>query len=133
MKNLTFNKAEKLKSRKSIESLFRSGQSVSSPPFKLLYRKAEFSDYPAKMTVAIPKKLIRKAVERNLLKRRTREAYRQYKNLVYKELRKGQPKSFEMVFLYQSKDIADYQSIKRAVNVLLIRFLENQKLTGSNI
>ena len=113
-------KKEKLKARKSIESLFRSGNTFSSPPFRLLYRRVEGLAVPVQMTVAIPKRSIRRAVDRNLLKRRTREAYRLQKHQL---LEKVAPKNdcYEILFLYHSDEIADFNTIRRAVRVLLTR------------
>jgi ribonuclease P protein component len=115
-----FNKNEKLKSRKSIESLFRTGNTYSSPPFRLLYRKVEELAVPVQMTVAIPRKNIRRAVDRNLLKRRTREAYRLQKQSLLETVAVKKD-CYEILFLYQSDEIADYKTIRSAVRVLLTR------------
>ncbi|MEX0982292.1 MAG: ribonuclease P protein component [Bacteroidales bacterium] len=123
MERHTFNKKEKLKSRKSIEILFRTGNSISSPPLRLIYRKINDGSAPIMMTVSVPKKLIKKAVHRNLLKRRIREVYRQLKPAITKQT---EEKSFhyEIMFVYQASEVVEYRTIKNAVNVLLIRLSE---------
>lgn len=75
------------------------------------------------MTVSVPKKLINKAVHRNLLKRRIREIYRQLKPPICKQ---AEEKSvhYEIMFLYQAPEVIEYRTIKNAVNVLLIRLSE---------
>lgn len=72
------------------------------------------------MTVAIPRKSIRRAVDRNLLKRRTREAYRLQKSGLLEKV-SVKKHSLEILFLYQSGEIADYKTIRSAVRVLLTR------------
>jgi len=120
MERYTFNKKEKLKSRKAIEILFRTGNSISSPPLRLIYRKVNDQSAPIMMTVAVPKKFIKKAVHRNLLKRRIREVYRQLKPTICKQV---EEKSchYEIIFLYQASEVFEYRTIKNAVNILLIR------------
>ena len=120
MAEYTLNKSEKLKSRKSIEALFHNGRTIISPPFKLLYKQVDFLPAPAQMTVAVPKRLVRRAVDRNLIKRRTREAYRLRKNLLFEAL-SAQGAYFEIIFLYQSGEPQDYNSISNSINFLLIR------------
>lgn len=119
----SLNKYEKLKSRKSIESLFRSGSVISSPPFRLLFRKVDNLPYPAQMTVAVPKKQIKRAVDRNLIKRRTREAYRLKKLNIYKVIG-GRGSHYELFFLYQSSEVKDYKTISNSLNFLLSKLSE---------
>lgn len=141
MERNTFNKREKLKSRKAIEELFRSGSSLSSPPFRLIYREIEQTTstvflpdnkkesrgtFPVLMTVAVPKKMIRKAVHRNLLKRRTREAYRLNKSSLSK-LAKRKNQHYELLLLYQATEIVDYSVIRSSIQALLFRLSEKIK------
>lgn len=147
MERYTFNKSEKLKSRKAIEELFRTGSSLSSPPFRLIYRmvnpttspafrlntsKTGLGTSPVLMTVAVPKKLIRKAVHRNLLKRRTREAYRLNKSSICNLATKNN-RHYELLFLYQAGEIVDYSIIRNSIQALLFRLAEKIKThnTGS--
>lgn len=125
----TLNKNEKLKSRKSIESLFRSGHAVSSPPFKLFFRKVDSLPHPAQMTVAVPKRLIKHAVDRNLVKRRTREAYRLKKSDLYSVIQ-DQNSHYELLFLYQASEIMDYKKIRSSVNFLLIKLSDKINYRG---
>ena len=67
------SRAERLRGDKSIGELFREGRSGFVFPFCV---PAEAGVPAGSMLVSVPKKLFRRAVKRNLLKRRTREAFR---------------------------------------------------------
>lgn len=77
----TFNKEERLCSRKSLDLLFKSGSSFLLYPFRVsyLFVPAEPS-YPVQVVVNVSKKRFKRAHDRNLIKRRIREAYRMLKD-----------------------------------------------------
>jgi len=84
----TFNKQEKLKSKKLIERLFTEGKSVSIYPLKLVYLKVEHSsEYVVQAGVSVSKRKFKKAVDRNRIKRLIRECYRKNKHIVYGNLK----------------------------------------------
>lgn len=124
MNKNTLHKAERLKSRKAIEQLFKTGKTISSPPFRIIYRFVEKNDCTSKMTVAIPKRMIKHAVDRNLLKRRTREVYRVQKQDLNTILEKKNLQ-IELLFLYQASEILDFAVIKRSVSFLLLKLTKN--------
>ena len=62
--------------------------------------------------VSVPKRFFKRAVKRNLLKRRLREAYRTQKELLG-------PSSIDVLFLYNSKEVLDFLSIKEEVASVL--------------
>lgn len=74
MKN-TFKKAERLSKKKLIEELFAKGSYFYLAPFKVVYLEEPTSQYH-QVLISVPKRIFKKAVTRNLLKRRIREAYR---------------------------------------------------------
>ncbi|WP_316737641.1 ribonuclease P protein component [Pedobacter aquatilis] len=73
----TFRKEERLCSRKHLELLFKNGSSFLLYPFRVSYIFIEDKiDVPVQVVINVPKKRYKRAVDRNLLKRRIREAYR---------------------------------------------------------
>lgn len=77
----TFNKEERLCSRKSLDLLFKSGSSFLLYPFRISYLFVPAtSGYPVQVVVNVSKKRFKRAHDRNLIKRRIREAYRMLKD-----------------------------------------------------
>jgi ribonuclease P protein component len=72
-----FNKEERLCSKKSLDLLFKNGSSFLLYPFRITYFfVSEPHTYPAQVVINVAKKRFKRAVDRNFIKRRTREAYR---------------------------------------------------------
>lgn len=79
-KTFTYNKKEKLKSRKQLEALFGKGKTVLHFPVKVFYRlPGEPLDNVVKAGVGASSRNFKKAVQRNRIKRLLREAYRLHK------------------------------------------------------
>lgn len=122
--NFTYSKAEKLKSKTTIDLLFSKGKSVSKYPLRLVYIEGDFGDdFPFKMGVSVSKKHFKKAVDRNYFKRVLRETYRLNKSLLLDNL----TSSFSFMLLYQSKDRLTYEEINKKTIQLFEKFLEAQK------
>lgn len=121
---LTFSKAEKLKSKKVIESLFKKGKVINAYPIKLIYLpKTSIENSRINTGVSVPKRNLKLAVQRNLIKRRMREAYRLNNQALKLQLKK-QDKGLDMMFLYSSKQILSYKEIEEKIKVILTRLTE---------
>jgi ribonuclease P protein component len=121
MNENSFGRTEKLKSEKSITELFESGKSLSSPPIRLIYLfKSHIENNNVKTGFAVSKKNFRKAVDRNLIKRRMREAYRLKRGSFINEINNSSS-GLVMIFVYQAKEIADYNVISNCIKELLTK------------
>lgn len=120
----TFHKDERLKSNQAIQDLLKKGQSLSSYPLKLYWSTSKGSGqrFPAKIAVSVPKKKFRKAVDRNLMKRRIRESYRKNKHLLYDFLKRSDTRIW-MVILYISDEFLPYSRIESGLKDLISKLL----------
>lgn len=116
-----FRKAERLCSKKLIEELFSSGRSFYAYPFRLVWIPLESKlPFNSQLAISVKKKQFKKAVHRNLLKRRIREAYRNNKHSLYVYL---QERDIHIAFIliYTSADILTSKEIGDKIIVILDR------------
>ena len=109
---------KRLKSRKQINLLFEEGESQFVYPYKLLFHKnpdISEKDFPVQFTVSIPKKKIRSAVKRNLLKRRTREAYRLHSMELQEKMLKQSDFQLSLMLVYLQNEVLEYNLIEKSI------------------
>jgi ribonuclease P protein component len=135
----TFKKEEKLKSRKTIEQLFRAGRSFSNFPFRVLWKFAGTSTAPLQTGFAVSSKNFKKAVHRNRIKRLMREAYRLQKSEL-QTLLTQQPKGpigqkqLAVFIIYVGNELPEYDLIFEKTTQLLNRLIKiSNENTASNI
>ena len=75
------------------------------------------------MAVSVPKRLFKNAVDRNLLKRRIREAYRLNKRDLYSLLQQKE-RNLKLVIQYQHKEIKEFKTIEDALIIGLSKLAD---------
>ena len=124
----TFQKEEKLFSQKIIADLFLKGSSFLCYPLKVVWKFDELlAPYPAQVVFSVPKRLFKRAHDRNLLKRRMREAYRFHKHELY-QLLEGEGKQMGMMIVYIAKEQLDFVQIDKAMVKIIERFKANEEI-----
>ena len=77
MGTYTFRKAERLSRKKWIQELFEKGSSFNLYPYRILCLPHPDPKAPGNQVMfSVSKRLFKRAVDRNAIKRRMREAYR---------------------------------------------------------
>ena len=118
MKNSYSNK-EKLKSKKTIERLFKDGDSVSEFPLRLVFLETSFDDDShIKTAVSVSKKHFKTAVDRNRVKRLMREAYRLNKHIYFNNF----TTHYAFMILYIGKTKPTLSLLESKMLVLFDRF-----------
>jgi ribonuclease P protein component len=118
IKQFSYNKTEKLKSRKLIEHLFSNGKSINMFPVKLLYDYVEEADTSLKAGVTASSRNFKKAVERNRVKRVLREAYRLQKPALL-QLLEAKGLSIALFFIYTGKELPEFAEVQKRINLIL--------------
>lgn len=121
----TFHKNERLCSKKVIEKLFAEGRSLFVYPLKAVFIETALNtDVSVQVAFAVSKKSFKRAVMRNLLKRRMREAYRLNKNQFYDEI---SGKQIALFLIYTPKTEETYPAIESATKKVIKRVLKELK------
>jgi len=117
----TSPKTERLKSRKQIDILFAAGKAFSVFPLRVIYQFSLPADKAGlQIGVTASKRYFKKAVDRNRIKRLLREAYRLQKAELVAQV-KAAHKTGHLFFVYTDKTIADFETIRFAMNKCLQR------------
>lgn len=118
MKTNTFPLKEHLKSKRVIEKLYAEGASVTSYPLRAVFFEQEEQEPTAAILISVAKRRFRHAVDRNLVKRRIREAYRTSKH-PFVEALQAKGKKMAVAILYIDTRHNSTEFIKRKMEKLL--------------
>lgn len=111
MGRFSLKKAERLSKKKLIQELFEKGSSFYLYPFKILHTPHPESDAAShQILITVSARNFKRAVDRNRIKRRIREAYRTQKEVIQEK-----PSAGLFAFIYQAKELLPYTDIKRKV------------------
>ena len=120
----TLNKSERLKSYIRIRELFTRGRKIWQFPLILFYSIEKKHDdqqgEPLKMGVSVSTRSFKKAVDRNLVKRRIREAYRT-QNGDLKLTVGSSDFTLDVFFVFTDHKLPDYQMLTASIHTLLTK------------
>lgn len=132
MSEQTLTRAERLRSLKVIRRLFEEGRSGFVYPFRYLWLADEDEDEGATEIVevsttevvsggvevlfSVPKRFLKRANKRNLVRRRAKEAYRLGKGEIVAAAGK---RKVRIALVYSTKKIHEYRTINNAIERIL--------------
>lgn len=102
----TLPKGERLSGKRAVESLLKRGRYFSEGCLRVCHAPSEQAC--SRILVSVPKRNFKRAVKRNLLKRRIRESFR-----LEKEMLEGRPT--DLMFFYTEKEVLPFETIRSAV------------------
>lgn len=119
--SFTFSKEERLCSRQLIERLYSEGHRLMAYPYSvqwMVVRDSSDSSIPCQVLIVAPKRKFHHAVDRNRVRRLTRECYRLRKQHLYDFLNMhGINIVFSMVYIHN--EIMPFQQLGHKMDKLL--------------
>lgn len=130
---LTLRKSAKLRHRTLVQALFQNGKSVYSGPLRITYRalsedelrasfRVKIPDLmgPVQMMITVPKKKRRHAVDRVLMRRRIREAFRLQWHPIRKLVQEDPSiRTLSLAIVYMQTENSDMETISCAMSSAL--------------
>lgn len=119
----TLPKQERLCGKKSIDRLLAKGRHGTVGQMRYIYATGNDMEFN-RILISVPKKLFKRAVKRNVLKRRIRESWRRRKHEL--EIKRGT----DILFIYSTKEVLSYQEIYDSIGNIIERLNNSQKANG---
>ena len=116
----TLPKQERLCGKRGIDRLLAHGKHGNVGALRYRYL-SDNGEGKSRILVSVPKKLFKRAVKRNLLKRRIRESWRKLKHQLNGD------NSIDILFMYSTKEILTYQEIYNQVEAIIQKLNSSQK------
>ena len=116
----TLPKRERLCGKTAISMLLAKGRHGKVPGLRYCFNPDSGAEN-SRIMVSVPKKLFKRAVKRNLLKRRIRESWRHLKHQVQSGT------GMDILFMYSTKEILTYQEIYSHVEGIITKLNGTQK------
>ena len=123
MPNYTLPRSERLRSLKAIRRMFGEGRGGFVYPYRYIWiadkQEGESEGRGIEVMFSVPKKVHK----RNLLKRRTREAYRLNREELCERISQAGVE-VNLAFIYSTKEVHSYKTIENAVQKILAQVCE---------
>lgn len=121
----TLPKKERLCGKTAISTLLAKGRHGKVPGLRYCFNPDSGAE-DNRIMVSVPKKMFKRAVKRNLLKRRIRESWRRQKHNL------DGLNGYDILFTYSLKEILSYEEIYEAVGKVVEKVRQNaeEQLSG---
>ncbi len=126
MTDLTLDKSKKLLGKVRVQRVFSEGKSVVAYPIRVCYceqmerEENQVDGQPVKVLFSVSKRLFKRAVGRNRLKRLMREAYRMNQHTLLHQC-ELQGNALDVVFMYISNEEISYVKLEKAMKKAIVK------------
>lgn len=121
-KKASLVKGERLCGVKAVSELFTVGRFLSVPPLKIIYRTApaDKSFSTTRVLISVPKRHFKKATDRNLIRRRIREAWR-LNRMPLTERLDDSGRRMDLAIIWNDTEIRPYVFVTKCVTEMIGR------------
>ncbi len=109
-------RSQRLRSQGAVRRLFENGESGFIFPFRYIWYAEPDAERSVEAMFSVPKRYHKRANKRNLLRRRTKEAYRLQKCILCNGVL---ALNLDLALIYSSKEVLPYKQIQHAVRRIL--------------
>ncbi len=128
----TYTKKERLCTKTLIEKLFNEGKVIYEFPLKVIWLESVlYENVPVQSVINVSKRRFKRAVKRNLLKRRMREAFRLNNHEFYSKLQ-SMNLQIAIMILYNNNTILDYSIIESGMKNILNKMMNRIAAVHNN-
>lgn len=119
-------KTERLSGATAVAALLEHGKHFQAGCLRCKYMPRA-DEGPSRIVVSVPKRSFKRAVKRNLLKRRIRESYRRQKSLL------AHP--WDLLIIYASREVLPYETIFADMTEMLCKMesADNKRFTENRL
>ena len=120
---LRFPKNERLASRIQFAELVARGRTIRQGPIRLRYVLSAVNDQTFQVAFTVPKRNVKKAVDRNRIKRQMRESFRELKPDLYEHVRASSIQA-SFLFVYLEKEPMPSEPMRCTMQGLIERWIK---------
>lgn len=119
-------KTERLSGATAVAALLEHGKHFQAGCLRCKYMPRT-EEGPSRIVVSVPKRSFKRAVKRNLLKRRIRESYRRQKSLL--------TGTWDLLIVYTSREVLPYEAIFADMTEMLCKMesADNKRFTENRL
>ena len=119
-----FPKSSRLYLRKDISDVFNQGQLMRVMPFLAYVKRLPFDGSMVRLVISVPKRRLKRAADRNLVKRLVRESYRL--NMPQFLAKLDSAETIHLAVVFQGSRVPDFKTVSAKIILTL------QRLTGTH-
>ncbi len=115
-----FPKSNKISSIRRITEIFRNGAVIYNYPFKVLYLQNDNNE--SRVVISVPKRVFKRAVKRNYIKRLIRESLRLQRFGSFSNV------GFDICIIYTDKELPTFKLINQKIEDVLGKIIKRAKV-----